>query len=107
MHHSIWSENPQRQYDNGITVIGNIVLLLWCVLPSSLGSIAPRATPLSGPHRYNTANNRQQRMIKFYQAYANFYSDPKKSKEIFSSLLENPSLEDDIKGWTNSNLLLI
>jgi hypothetical protein len=55
----------------------------------------------------NTANNRQQRMIKFYQAYANFYSDPKKSKEIFSSLLENPSLEDDIKGWTNSNLLLI
>ena len=55
----------------------------------------------------NTANNRGQRMIKFYQAYANFYSNPQKSKEIFQNLLENQDLEDDIKGWTISNLSLI
>ena len=55
----------------------------------------------------NTLNNKQQRMIKFYQAYANFYSNPSKSKEIFRNLLENQNLEDDIKAWTTSNLLLL
>ena len=55
----------------------------------------------------NAVDNRVQRMVKFYQAYANFYSNPQKSKEIFNSILEIPNLEDDIKSWTSSNLLLL
>ncbi len=55
----------------------------------------------------NTKNNREQRMVKFYQGHANFYSNPAKSKAIYENLLENDSLEKDIKDWVTSNLSLL
>lgn len=55
----------------------------------------------------NTKNNREQRMVKFYQGFANFHLNPQKSKEIFKNLLEEKDLENDIKNWTTSNLLLL
>lgn len=55
----------------------------------------------------NIENNKKRRMIKFYQGFANFHSNPQKSKEIFQNLLEEKDLENDIKSWTTNNLLLL
>ena len=55
----------------------------------------------------NKQDNHQQRIIKFYQGFANFYLNPKKSKEMFNSLLQIEDIEDDIKEWSLSNPSLI
>lgn len=51
----------------------------------------------------NSINNRQRRMVTFFQGYAYFYSNPSKSKEIFSNLLNVENIEDDIRNWAISN----
>ena len=52
----------------------------------------------------DTLKDRQFHMVMFFQGYANFNSDPKKSKELFTVLLHRASLDTDIKEWCSHNL---
>lgn len=55
----------------------------------------------------NKQDDYKQRMVKFYQGFATFHTNPLKSKEIFNSLLQIEDIEDEIKEWSLSNLSLL